>query len=283
MTTIANADFEYIRKLVRDRTAMALSADKAYLVESRLAPVIQKSGSRSLHALVKQLRADPFNPLHQHVIEAMVTGETLFFRDSHPFESLQKFILPALLEQRQAQRRLNLWCAACSSGQEPYSIAMLLQEHFPQLSSWEVQLLASDISGELLARAQSGRYNQHEVERGLPPTLRRKYFQQQGKDWQICTPIQRQVSFQQFNLAADWPHLPQMDIIFMRNVLIYFDVATKQTILARVRQALHLDGYLFLGGGETTLNLDAAFEPVQFDKTICYRLKIERQKSEIRI
>ncbi|MDJ0708394.1 MAG: protein-glutamate O-methyltransferase CheR [Leptolyngbyaceae cyanobacterium MO_188.B28] len=271
--TISSADFEYIRKLMHQHTALVLAEDKAYLVESRLTPLLKEMGVHTLHQLVRRLKTEPFSSIHQQVLEAMVTTETFFFRDSEPFKMLQNFILPDLLQQRRSERRLCLWCAGCSSGQEPYSIVMLIQEHFPELSTWDLTFIASDISGDILARAQAGLYTQHEVSRGLSPALLQKYFQPQGKTWRINHNLRQKIDYRQFNLANAWPTLPTMDIIFMRNVLIYFDVPTKQHILARVRQVLRPDGYLLLGGGETTIHLDTAFKPTQFNKSICYRLR----------
>ncbi len=271
--SLDRTDFDYIRQLVRDRTALVLSDDKSYLVESRLTPLIQRVGLDSIQQLIRQLRHQSFGTLHQQVLEAMVTTETLFFRDYHPFETLRLHILPELIQNRQQKRCLTLWCAACSSGQEPYSLAILLREHFPQLAGWTVTLIASDLSGEMLARAQAGCYSQHEVERGVPKTLLQKYFQPQGKQWLIGDQIRQMVDFQQLNLATTWPWLPNMDIILMRNVLIYFEVATKQAILARTQRTLQPDGYLLLGGGETTLNLDNTFAPIQWDKTVYYQLR----------
>lgn len=271
--TISGVDFEYIRKLMHDHTALVLAEDKAYLVESRLGPLLKEIGVDSIRELVMRLKTESFNRIHQRVLEAMVTTETFFFRDGQPFTMLQQFILPTLLQQRQSERRLNIWCAGCSSGQEPYSIVMLLQEHFPQVITWDLTLIASDISGEMLDRARQAQYTQYEVSRGLSPSLLKKYFQPQGKGWRLNPDIRQWVDYRQFNLAKVWPTLPRMDIIFMRNILIYFDVPTKQRILAQVRQLLRPDGYLFLGGGETTINLNADFKPTQFDKSICYRLR----------
>lgn len=274
---INSADFEWICKLVRDRAGLALSKDKTYLVESRLAPLVRDFGVSSITQLVAQLRTQPFNNSHQQIIEAMVTTETSFFRDDRPFEALKKYILPELVQQRQNCQILNIWSGACSSGQEPYSIAILLREHFPQLLTWKVQLIASDISHQMLDRARQGCYNQQEISRGLSPALREKYFQHSSNKWQIDRQIRQFVEFTQFNLAEQWPSMPQMDIIFLRNVLIYFDVRTKQAILTKARQLLQPNGYLFLGGGETTINLDPAFNPVQFDRAICYRLRDSSQ------
>ncbi|XZN93258.1 MAG: CheR family methyltransferase [Microcoleus sp.] len=274
--SISIADFDYIRKLVYDRTGVFLSEDKTYLVESRLGMLAKETGSNSISGLVtelKQIKENRFNPLYQSIVEAMMTNETFFFRDINPFEVLQKSVIPELLKQRLNHETLNIWCAACSSGQEPYSIAMLLREYFPQLAHNQVQIIASDISTAMLKRARSGRYQQHEVDRGLPTPFLEKYFQHCGQEWQIKEQIHQAIEFRELNLTEPFRTLPQMDIIFMRNVLIYFDLKTKQSILARVGQILRPNGYLFLGGGETTVNLDNAFEPVQFENGVCYRLK----------
>ncbi|HAZ49980.1 MAG TPA: chemotaxis protein CheR [Cyanobacteria bacterium UBA11369] len=274
--SINAADFDYIRKLVRDRTGVVLSDDKHYLIESRLSILVKNAGVNSIGALVAQLRQKPFNPLYNLIVEALMTNETFFFRDEHPFQALKIHILPELLKQRQIERNLNIWCAACSSGQEPYSIAMLMREHFPNLSNWKAQIIASDISNAMLEKARVGRYGQHEIIRGLPTKFMQKYFQPCGNDWQLKEEIRQIVEFRQINLTSTFPLLSPMDIIFLRNVLIYFDIETKRAILSRVRQLLKPDGYLFLGGGETTINLDDAFEPVQFGKAVCYKLRSHR-------
>lgn len=275
---ITAADFAYIRKLVRDRTALDLADDKTYLVESRLTPLARQLGLDNLGDLVRHLRTTVSPDLHQQVAEAMVTTETLFFRDQHPFTALQHQVLPKLIQARQTERCLNIWCAACSSGQEPYSLSILLQEHFPQLQTWTINLLASDISGDILTRAQTAHYSQHEVDRGMSPALRRKYFHRTqattGKIWALNPEILEMVEFQQFSLAQPWPYLPPMDLILLRNVLIYFDTPTKQSILAKVRQQLRPDGYLLLGAGETTLTIDQAFEPLQMARAVFYQLRL---------
>lgn len=270
---ISSIDFTYLRQLVREHSAVVLDADKEYLAELHLRLLAEKAGFDSITDLVAHLRNQPFNKLHVQAIEALVTYETSFFRDVYPFEALKNFVLPELLQQRQVERSLNIWCTACSSGQEPYSIAMLIREHFPMLANWKLRLIASDFSGKILARAHQGHYNQLEVNRGLPATLRQKYFQQQDNQWQIDEDIRQMVEFRQLNLIESWSSLPAMDIIFMRNVLIYFDAEMKKAILRKVRQLLKPDGYLFLGGGETTINLDHSFERVQFGKSICHRLR----------
>lgn len=271
--SINNRDFDYIRKLVRDRSAIVLEKGKEYLVESRLNAVVRQHEHKSLESFIEELRTKPFGELHRRAVEAMTTNETTFFRDIHPFEALRQSVLPDLIARRAKERQLNIWSAACSSGQEAYSIAMLLREHFPQLATWRVRIIASDLSAEMLARTRAGRYNQTEVNRGLPPPLLTKYFRRQGVEWEITNDLRQMIELHEMNLADSWPTLPAMDIIFIRNVLIYFDVEVKKTILGKTRQLLRADGYLFLGGAETTLNLDDAFDRADFDKAGCYRLR----------
>lgn len=270
---ISNVEFDYIAKLVRERSAIVLEAGKEYLVESRLLPVARTVGCASLPQLIARLRAQSFNGLHQKVVEAMTTNETSFFRDLHPFEALKKLVLPELIAKREKERKLHLWCAASSSGQEPYTIAMLLREHFPLLGSWTLRFVASDLSVEMIERSRNGRYSQLEVNRGMPAALLVKYFQRHGVEWQVKEEFRRMIEFRQMNLTDAWGGLPEMDLVFMRNVLIYFDVETKKSILGKVRRILRPDGYLFLGAAETTLNLDDGFERVQFEKAGCYRLR----------
>jgi chemotaxis protein methyltransferase CheR len=269
--TITASEFDYIRRLVLEQSAIVLEEDKQYLVESRLLPLARREGFDSIASMVARLGAKKFDGLHRKVVEAMTTNETSFFRDFHPFEAIRKSILPEFIIRRALSKELNFWSAACSSGQEPYSLAILLQEHFPHLTDWGVRIIASELSEEMLTRAREGRYSQLEVNRGLPASLLVKYFRQHGSDWQIREELRRRVEFQIINLAGPWPMLPPMDVILMRNVLIYFGLDTKKKILGRVRQLLKRDGFLFLGGAETTFNVDEAFERVQFDRTICYR------------
>ena len=271
--SISSIDFEHIRKLLYEKTSMILPDNKVYFVESRLTPIANSEKLNSVSQLIAQLRANPWNDLHKRAIEALITTETFFFRDYYPFEALRKFILPELINKRKIDSSLNIWSSACSSGQEPYSIAILLQEHFPQINSWNVSIIASDISEEMLKLSRIGNYNHNQVNRGLSVYLRNKYFQQQGNKWQIIPEISHRVQFQQLNLCKIWNNLPKMDLIFLRNVLIYFDIKNKRNVLFQVRKLLKPDGYLFLGGGETTVNIDDNFEYVKFEKAICYRLR----------
>lgn len=273
MMAITASEFDYIQRLVLDQSAIVLENDKQYLAESRLLPLARREGFDSLASLVACLRAKTFTGLHRKVVEAMTTNETSFFRDLHPFEALRKSILPELMEKRAESRELNFWSAACSSGQEPYSLALLLREYFPALCGWKVRIMATDLSAEILNRAREGRYSQLEVNRGLPASLLVKYFRQQGCDWQIQEDLRRSIEFQIVNLAEAWPLLPPMDVVLMRNVLIYFGLEAKRQILGKVRRLLKEDGVLFLGGAETTFNVDDAFERTQYDRTICYRIR----------
>jgi chemotaxis protein methyltransferase CheR len=263
--------FEYVRKLVHERSAIALESNKEYLVESRLLPLARQRGLASIRELVTQLKADPESALHNQVVEAMTTNETSFFRDLYPFEALQREVLPSLIEARSARKSLTIWSAACSSGQEPYSIAILLRERFPQLKDWNVQIIGSDLSQQVLDQAACGIYAQHEVNRGLPATLLVKYFQKSELHWQIKPEIRKMVRFLQVNLIESWPPLPMVDIVFLRNVLIYFTPDTKRLILRKMARQMAGDGALFLGGAETTLNIDSRWERINHGKTATYR------------
>jgi chemotaxis protein methyltransferase CheR len=269
---MTDQDFDYVRKLLLDRSAVVLEADKQYLVETRLLPLSRQLNLNSVGELIAHLRSCPANGLHTQVVEAMVTTETSFFRDVRPFESLRKVVIPELLQKRRAERRLNVWCSASSTGQEPYSLALLLREHFPELAGWKVALLATDLSREVLARARAGRYSQLEVNRGLPAALLVKYFRQHGATWQLSDDVRGMVEFREFNLARPWPPLPRMDLVLLRNVMIYFDVGTKKAILGQVARLLRPDGYLLLGGAETTFNLDGSYRRVEQLKAGFYQL-----------
>jgi chemotaxis protein methyltransferase CheR len=264
----------YLRDLVRRRSAIVIEADKDYLLESRLHPLARQHSMSTLDELVAQVRRDERGPLAHAVIEAMTTNETSFFRDIHPFEALKTKILPDLMAARASVRTLRIWCAAASTGQEPYSIAMAICEAFPALATWNVQIIATDLNATVLARAREGRFKQLEVNRGLPAALLVKYFDRVGADWQIKKQIRDMVSFQELNLLERWPLFTAQDVIFIRNVLIYFDIPTKQQILGRARQILRSDGYLILGGAETTMNLDDGYAPIRVGPSVYYQPKL---------
>jgi len=271
--TLSEADFNYVRDLVYKKSAIVLEDSKGYLVEARLQPLARRLGLSSLGELVAQLRCRPTNGLHWSVVEAMTTNETYFFRDVHPFELLKRSVLPGLIQRNSADRRLNIWCGAASSGQEPYTILMVLREYFPALINWQVSFLATDISKEMLNRCREGCYSQLEVNRGLPAALLVKYFQKIGNEWQIKEDLRSMIQFSELNLAQPWPPMPQMDLVFLRNVLIYFNSETKKTIFAKLRNVLKPDSCVFLGGAETTMGIDAAFKRVTLDKGSYYGLE----------
>ena len=265
-------DYAFVVKLLQERTAIVLDPGKEYLVESRLAPVALQHGLATATEFIQKLRSPGGTTYIPGLIEAMVTTETSFFRDVHPFETLRKTVLPELLRSRLPDRELNIWCGASASGQEPYAIAILIREHFPELLGWTVNILASDLSTEMLKRSQEARYTQLEVSRGMPAALLAKYFHQDGFHWVLRDDIRSMVRFQQINLAQAWPQMPMWDIILIRNVMIYFDIETKKAILRRVSKVLRPDGLLILGGAETTLNLDSAYQRVEHLKSGFYRI-----------
>jgi len=266
-------NFNFVRELVQTRSAIMLTDEKVYLVESRLQPLARREGFASLDEFVAKLRMAANSSLYGKVVEAMTTNETSFFRDVQPFEALRKMVLPELITQRAAKRQLRIWCAASSTGQEPYSLAMLMREHFPQLATWDVKILATDLSTQVLEKARSGCYNQIEVNRGLPAPFLLKYFDRLGLNWQLKETIRQMIEFRPMNLIEAWPTLPTMDIVLIRNVLIYFDVPTKKGILAKIRRVLSPDGFLFLGGAESTLNLDDSYVRSEVERTSIYRLR----------
>jgi chemotaxis protein methyltransferase CheR len=263
----------YLRELVYRRSAIVLHADKTYLIDSRLAPLAREAGLASIDELVGRIRReDAGAPLVRRVIEAMTTNETLFFRDLHPFEALKNRILPELIRARWGKRRLRIWCAAASTGQEPYSIAMTIREHFPEIAAWDIKIIATDINAAVLERARAATYRQLEVNRGLPVAMLVKYFERQGADWAIKPVVKDMVEFKELNLLDPWSIGPQ-DIVFIRNVLIYFDLETKRLLLGRVRNLLEQDAFLVLGGAETTNNIDHQYVPVKIGGGVYYQVK----------
>jgi chemotaxis protein methyltransferase CheR len=254
-------DYEYLRKLLKERSGLMLSAEKQYLVESRLTPLARKAGLASLAELVAKLKSSN-ERLIADVVEAMTTNESFFYRDKIPFDHFRDAIVPGLMAARTAQRRLRVWCTAASTGQEPYSLAMSLKESKERLGGWRVEILGTDISTEVLEKAKAGVYSQFEVQRGLPIQLLVKYFSQVGDTWQIAPDIRAMVQYRPLNLLADFAHLGRFDVIFCRNVLIYFDQETKIGVLNRIARLLEPDGYLVLGAAETVVGLTDAFKPV---------------------
>jgi chemotaxis protein methyltransferase CheR len=266
-------DFEFLTSIIRQDSAIVLEKGKEYLVESRLTPVAKEHGLESLQHLVEMLKKPGSASLRGEVVEALTTNETSFFRDIEPFEALKGTLLPELIQKRSDKKQLSIWCAASSTGQEPYTMAMLLREHFPQLRDWKVTFIATDLSKEVLEKARSGVFSQMEVNRGLPVTYLVKYFEKNGAQFRIKDDIRNMIRFDELNLIKPFTIIPEVDLVLIRNVLIYFDVPMKKEILGKIRKVLRPDGFLLLGAAETTLNLDDKFERRAVGKSSCYHQK----------
>jgi chemotaxis protein methyltransferase CheR len=258
---MTSAELEFLGKFLKERSGLVLVGDKTYLIESRLMPVARKHNLTSLSALMTQLRTGNA-ALESEVVEAMTTNETFFFRDKIPFDLFTETMLPVMQKARAAQRRLRIWCSACSTGQEPYSLAMLLQEQANTFQGWDFEILATDLSGEVLTKAKAGKFSQFEVQRGLPIQLLVKYFEQVGDLWEISPEIRQKVQFRPINLLRDFGPLGAFDIVFCRNVLIYFDEPTKIDVLNRLSGMVASDGFLVLGAAETVVGLCDKFKSV---------------------
>ncbi|MFZ0845499.1 MAG: protein-glutamate O-methyltransferase CheR [Pseudolabrys sp.] len=255
-------DFDYLRQLLRARSGLVLSAEKQYLAESRLLPVARRHGLTTLTELIGRLKAATTAPLTAEVVEAMTTNETFFFRDKLPFDHFRDTVLPALIEARAREKRIRIWCTAASTGQEPYSLAMTIKGLGAKLAGYRIEILGTDISGDVLERAKAGLYSQFEVQRGLPIQLLVKFFSQVGETWQIAPEIRAMVQFRPLNLLKDFSTLGSFDMVFCRNVLIYFDQETKIGVLNRLARQMPDDGFLALGAAETVVGLTDAFKPM---------------------
>jgi chemotaxis protein methyltransferase CheR len=254
--------FALLSNLVRERSGLVLTPDKGYLLESRLLPVARKWEQKSVADLAALLRGRPDAKLIRDIVEAMTTNESFFFRDIKPFDQFKALVLPHLLKKRAVTKTIRIWSAACSSGQEPYSLGMILNEHRLQLAGWKVEILATDLSTEILEKARAGLYSQFEVQRGLPIQLLLKYFKQEGDRWRIDSAIREMITFRPFNLLDDLSPLGRFDVIFCRNVLIYFDQPTKAKVLDGMSRQLAPDGHLYLGGAETVLGITDKLQPL---------------------
>jgi len=255
-------DYEYLRKLLRERSGLVLAPEKQYLIESRLLPVARRAGCASITELVRRLREQDVEPLKAEITEAMTINESFFFRDKVPFDRFRDTVLPALLATRAKARRFRIWCAAASTGQEPYSLAMIVKSMQEKFSGWRIEIIATDISNDVLEKARAGIYSQFEVQRGLPIQFLIRYFSQIGDTWQIAPEIRAMVQFRPLNLLADFSHLGVFDVVFCRNVLIYFDQETKISVLERIARLTDRNGYLALGAAETVVGLTDSFKPV---------------------
>lgn len=258
--------YRFLQDYVYRESGIVLEADKHYLLEARLSPIVHQMRLSSVNDLCALLRATMDGPLKQQVVDAMTTNETYFFREPAQYDILQTTVLPALIDERRDTRRMSFWSAASSSGQEAYSLAMLLLEM--GLGDWNIRILGTDLSARMLERAREGKFLQIEVNRGLPAACLVKYFRRAGLEWQLKDEVRRMVRFESFDLRKSMGALGPFDIVFCRNVLIYFDVESKRRILREIRGTLFKGGYLLLGGSETTLNLDEGFERKVFGQTV---------------
>jgi chemotaxis protein methyltransferase CheR len=254
-------DLDYLRMLLKERSGLVLAPEKQYLAESRLLPLARRHGMSTLTELVGALKTSAASALAGQVVDAMTTNETFFFRDKIPFEYVRDIVLPALIAARACERRIRIWCAAASTGQEPYSIAMILKENEATLAGYRVEILATDLVGDVLERAKAGIYSQFEVQRGLPIQMLVKYFTQVGENWQLAPELRAMVQFRTLNLLNDFSPLGRFDLVFCRNVLIYFDQPSKIQVLERLSRQMSDDGFLILGAAETVVGLTDAFKP----------------------
>lgn len=257
------ADFDFIAQFLKKRSGLVIGPDKQYLLDSRLSPVARKHSLASVDAVVAKIRAGGDETLAKAVVEAMTTNESFFFRDKTPFEQFEKVMLPAMLKARAGAKRLRIWCAAASTGQEPYSLAMILREKAALMKDWKVEILGTDLSTEVLARAQEAVYSQFEVQRGLPIQMLVKYFKKDGDQWRVNDDVRAMVQYKTNNLLEPFTGMGPFDIVFCRNVLIYFDAPAKANVLERTAQIMAPDGFMVLGAAETVLGVTNVFTPVE--------------------
>ena len=255
-------DFDYLRKLLRERSGLVLAVEKQYLAESRLLPVARKNGLSTLDELIDKLKNRTTAALTAQVVEAMTTNETFFFRDKIPFDHFRDTILPDLIAARAREKRIRIWCTAASTGQEPYSLAMAIKSIGPAIAGYGIEIVATDLSSDVLEKAQAGIYSQFEVQRGLPVQLLVKFFDQIGETWQIAPELRAMVKFRPLNLLSDFSMLGIFDVVFCRNVLIYFDQDNKTAVLNRIARQMPDDGFLVLGAAETVIGLTESFKPL---------------------
>ena len=255
-------EFDFLSQHVKDTSGLVLKQEKAYLLESRLMPLVRQHGLNDLSDLVTALRSKSIATLDNEITEAMTTNESFFFRDNKPFDLFRDNVLPEIIKNRASKKSFKIWCAAASSGQEPYSLAMILLEKAAELAGWRYEITGTDISKDILKKAENGIYTQFEVQRGLPIQLLVKYFEKNGDGWQANEKLRSVVKYKYFNLLDNLKPLGQFDIVFCRNVLIYFDQETKGQVLDQISELMPDDGILFLGGAETVLGISDKFKPV---------------------
>jgi chemotaxis protein methyltransferase CheR len=265
-------DFDYLRTLLKSASGLVLTDDKQYLIESRLLPVAKKLKYETIDAMVAELRRSEATSLKNQIVEAMTINESFFFRDKTPFDNFENIMLPKLLEAKKAQKHLRIWSAAASTGQEAYSLSMIMQEYAAELEGWRIEIIGTDLCSEALEKAKAGLYSQFEVQRGMPVKYLVKNFKQVGSMWQVNSKIKSSVQYRQFNLLNSFNLLGRFDIIFCRNVLIYFDKETKSDIIERMGKQTNPNCYLVLGASETLVGLNDSFGTVT-DARGLYQIK----------
>ena len=269
---VSPEDYNYITKFLLDTTGLSLGENKEYLLEARLIPIAQAHGMNGIEDLALSLRSRLDRSLEQEVMEAMTTNESSFFRDKRPFEEFKNSVMPDLIAERKLTKKLRIWCAACSNGQEPYSIVMTLRESFPELIDWNIQIVGTDLCTKALSRAESGVYSQFEVQRGLPVQLLMKYFEQSEQGWKFNAGSGVNIQWKHLNLLEDFKHLGMFDIVFCRNVLIYFEPDLKRNILDRVRDQMNSSGVLLLGAAETVLGISDHYSKLSGCQSAIYQV-----------
>ncbi|WP_350335131.1 CheR family methyltransferase [Coralliovum pocilloporae] len=274
--------YKFLQEFLKQRSGLVLADDKQYLIESRLMPIARKANLDSVDTLAAKIKTDPRGSLAGQVIEAMTTNESFFFRDKTPFDNFTDVMLPELMEKRRMQKKLRIWCAAASTGQEPYSLGICLKELGAKASGWSFEMIGTDLSTQVLEKAKSGVYTQFEVQRGLPIQLLLKYFTQEGELWRINPDMRAMIQYRVLNLLDSYTSLGKFDVVFCRNVLIYFDQATKIDILERIAKQMPEDGYLVLGAAETVVGLTDRFKPVAGTRGLYSLAPASSDKSEPR-
>lgn len=272
-------DYSYITKFLLDTTGLSLGENKEYLLEARLIPIVQSHGMQGIEELVSKLKSQLDQDLKKEVMEAMTTNESSFFRDKRPFEEFKNSVMPDLIAERKLTKKLRIWCAACSNGQEPYSIVMTLRESFPELIDWNIQIVGTDLCTKALSRAESGVYSQFEVQRGLPVQLLMKYFEQSEQGWKFNAGSGVNIQWKHLNLLEDFKHLGMFDVVFCRNVLIYFEPDLKTDILDRVKNQMHSSGSLLLGAAETVLGLSNNYTKLTDCQSAIYRVSRQTERA----
>ena len=273
-SSVRREDFDYVRALLKEHSGVALEDGKEYLLEVRLSPLYAELKVESVSELVELLRRDSTVAVRERVLNSLLTNETYFFRDIHPFEVLRTTVLPELFAARSAKRHLRIWSGACSTGQEPYSLAMIVNDLLDRFPGFTVEIVATDLADENLDRARSGKYCQAEVNRGLPAPMLIRHFTKKGETWEINESIRRMVTFRKLNLFGSWSAIDRADLILLRNVLIYFEQDAKKEIIARMRRHVAEDGAFLMGASETVLGLSEEFNIVHSGKASLYRPKV---------